>query len=103
MRKSNTNPLDLAKKTYSDFQGKKSKSVKRVADYRPETLVILGRAVKITYECSKKNGVDPRFAGKKNLFVHELDRDALLYYDPKGRVLLIRSDKLTVKKSGING
>lgn len=91
-----------AAKLYETFHGKTPAKTRTVNLPTPKALVELGRAVAIEYECTKRNGVKPSRAGKKNVFRHEMPKGNILSTDESGTLLIIRGPKLKVKKSGIN-
>lgn len=98
----NPSPESKAERLFKTFHGKNPSKTRKVEISTPKALVELGRAVAIEYECTKRNGVKPSRAGKKNVFRHEMPKGNILSSNENGTLLIIRGPKLSVKKSGIN-
>lgn len=92
-------PSKAALSRYQAFHGKKYPTkVQSTFFHVPENLILLGRAVDITYESDKLNGGG---TGRKELFRHAFSRSSMLYTDEKGKQLYILGPALTVKSPGI--
>ena len=84
---------------YSRFHGHSPDGITEVEwEAEPESLVVLGRAVAIEYECDKSNGGGD---GTLATYRHELHRDDLLLTDAQGRMLVVIGPRLRVTERGI--
>lgn len=84
---------------YVEFHGKQPKRSRRVNFHRPRTLVILGKATAIEYECDKLHGGGD---GQKAVYRHEFETPCLVCMDETGkRQLYIVGKDLTVTEAGI--
>jgi len=86
-------------KDYFEFHGKDPRKRRRVSFNVPRHLVILGKAVSIEYQCSKKHGGGD---GKQAIYRHEFETPMYLCMDEqKGKQLYILGSKLKVTSRGV--
>lgn len=88
---------DLA--DYFEFHGKPPARWRNVDFHLPKRLVVLGKAIAIEYECSKKHGGGD---GTKAIYRHKFETPMVLCMDErKGKQLYILGGKLKVTNSGV--
>lgn len=84
---------------YHEFHGKEARGGRRANVPLGRSLVRLGRAVEIVYECDKLHGGGN---GRKNRFVHKFETPVYLYTNSQGRkVLMLIGEQLKVTDAGI--
>lgn len=67
--------------------------------HTPKTLIVLGKAIAVEYECDKLNGGGD---GKMAVYRHEIETPAYVCMDETGRrQLYIVGNKLKVTEAGI--
>lgn len=93
--------IERAKKVHKLFHGKPATKARSVDFVDPETLIVLGRAVAIEYECDKINGAPASVAGRKATYRHKLGVGDLLCTDQTKRKLYIIGPRLRVTSRGI--
>jgi hypothetical protein len=90
--------MSSAHKLYAKFHGRASRREMEVTIPDFDTLVVLGKAVAVEYECDKLNGGGD---GTTATYRHELHAGDILCADPSGKILVILGPKLAVKEEGI--
>jgi hypothetical protein len=84
---------------FRQFHGRPSRETKRVRFDVPKSLVVLGKAVAIEYECDKLHGGGD---GKRAIYRHKFDSGVLVVADEKmKRQLYIIGERLIVTDAGI--
>jgi len=84
---------------YQAFHGRMPGNKEVTPFYDPASLIALGRAVAVIYECKKENGGGD---GRLNRFIHEFETPAGLFMDERGgRQLYILGPKIIVTDAGI--
>ena len=90
--------MSKAARKYEEFQGFGPDHVSDVEVPVLESLVFLGKAVAVEYECEKKNGGGD---GSNAIYRHEFHQDDILCCDPSGKMLVVIGPKLRVEDRGI--
>lgn len=84
---------------YRQFHGKEPRRQESMRAYPSRRLVVLGRAVAVEYECSKRNGGGD---GRKAVYRHEFETPVELCMDESGKQFLYLIGKhITVDDQGI--
>ncbi len=84
---------------YFQFHGKDTKKEKRVFFHNPKSLIVLGRAIAIEYECDKWHGGGD---GTKAVYRHEFETPAVVCMDETGkRQVYVVGKALKVTEAGI--
>lgn len=92
-------PKKSAQRKYHDFHGRTVQWKKKFDFHTPKTLIILGKAIAVEYECDKLHGGGD---GKKAIYRHEIETPAYVCMDETGRrQLYIVGNKLKVTEAGI--
>lgn len=84
---------------YKQFHGFTVRWKRKFDFHAPKTLIVLGKAVAVEYECDKLNGGGD---GKRAVYRHEIETPAYVCMDETGRrQLYIVGNKLKVTQAGI--
>ncbi len=92
-------PLGRLSSLFRRFHGRAPTKKEIGGFYVPESLIRLGRAVAVVYECDKLHGGGD---GKQAQYIHEFETPVALFMDERaGKQLYIIGPKLVVTKDGI--
>ena len=88
-----------ARDRYEQFHGRSVRQERDFSFRQPKTLVVLGKAIAIEYECDKWNGGGD---GTVAVYRHEFETQCLVCMDETGRKqLYVVGNKLKVTDEGI--
>lgn len=88
-----------ARSLYEKFHGKNPRGTTAQNFHVPRTLIRIGKAVAIEYECDKLNGGGD---GRKAIYRHEFETPSIVCMDETaGRQLYIIGKRLFVDEQGI--
>ena len=91
--------MSTAKKKLQSFHGRDVRWMKDIDFHVPKTLVYLGKAIAVEYECDKWNGGGD---GTKAIYRHEIETPAVVCMDETGKKqLYIIGNRLKVTEAGI--
>lgn len=93
--------IERAKKVHKLFHGKPATKARAIKFEDPETLVVLGKAIAIEYECDKINGAPASVSGKKATYRHKFGAGDLVCTDQTRKKLYIIGPRLVVTARGI--
>lgn len=84
---------------YFDFHGHGVRTRRKAEFHVPKSLVILGKAIAIEYECDKLHGGGD---GKKAVYRHEFETPCLVCMDETGKKqLYVVGKRLKVTEAGV--
>jgi len=88
-----------ARKRLNQFHGRNVRWKKNINFHVPRTLVYLGKAIAVEYECDKWNGGGD---GTKAVYRHEFETPCVVAMDETGKKqLYIIGNKLKVTDAGV--
>lgn len=88
-----------ARQRFKQFHGRQVRVEKNVNFHVPKTLVYLGKAIAIEYECNKWNGGGD---GTKAVYRHEFETPCVVCMDERGKKqLYVLGNRLKVTDAGI--
>ena len=93
--------VQKATKVYRGFHGRTVRKKREIPFIQPKTLVYLGRAIAIEYECDKINGTPAGGEGDLAVYRHECHEDNILCTDESGRQLYLLGPHQRVTPRGI--